>query len=142
QLRLSGDGQAETGRQGTQFAGFRFANRHEVPVGTIAYQLAEHEGRPGIVAGDLVVGDFLLVFSVHDADVGVVEVFQALALLRRLIDGGSEEAFLDAFRPRGQIDVDPFVIPSPLSGQVVPTAGARAAGGDLRAEIDEATLAG
>ena len=66
-----------------------------------------------------VVGDLLLAFLVDDADVGVVEVLQALALLLRLVDGRDEEDFLDVGGDAGKVDLDHLVLAIAVNGQAV-----------------------
>ncbi len=103
-----------------QTRGVALAHGAELPVGTVAVQLAEdHGGLGGRVLGEVVARELLAAGLVGDADVRVADLAEVLLAGVRVVHRHREDDLGDVRGDRGQVDLDLLVVALALAGEVV-----------------------
>src|SRR3954471_8755239 len=82
-------------------------DRAELPLAAAPVELAEHQRRlGGGVLAEVEPGDLAVVGLVHDPDVGVVDLAEALPPGIGVVDADREDDLVDVRRHPGQVDLD------------------------------------
>jgi hypothetical protein len=114
------DGDAEVLRDAREAGRVALADGAELPLRTVAVELAEDHRRLGRgVLREVVARELGLAGLVHDADERVADLAEALAAVVAVVDRDGEDDLVDLGRDGRELDLELLVVAVALTGEVV-----------------------